>query len=94
MCLGVPGKIVEITGPMATVDFWGVRRLVRLDLVESAALLGTLPEIHLVTVSVDTLQPMQTSLSPVVEGALPQVASLVRSTVERLLARSRGESLT
>ena len=64
------------------------------DLVESAALLGTLPEIHLVTVSVDTLQPMQTSLSPVVEGALPQVASLVRSTVERLLARSRGESLT
>jgi hydrogenase maturation protease len=57
------------------------------DLVESAALLGTLPKIYLVTVSVDTLQPMQTSLSPAVEGALPQVASVVRSTVERLRAQ-------
>jgi len=34
MCLGVPGRVVEIDGPMATVDFWGVRRQVRLDLVD------------------------------------------------------------
>ena len=34
MCLGVPGKIVDIDGNIATVDFWGVRRQVRLDVVD------------------------------------------------------------
>lgn len=34
MCLGVPGKVVEVEGTLATVDFWGVRRQVRLDVVD------------------------------------------------------------
>jgi hydrogenase expression/formation protein HypC len=34
MCLGVPGRIVAIDGLVATVDFWGVRRQVRLELVD------------------------------------------------------------
>ena len=34
MCLGVPGKIVSVDGDMATVDFWGVQRQVRLDVVD------------------------------------------------------------
>jgi hydrogenase expression/formation protein HypC len=34
MCLGVPGRIVDIDGNLATVDFWGVRRQVRLDVVD------------------------------------------------------------
>ena len=34
MCLGVPGKVVSIDGFFATVDFWGVRRQVRLDIVD------------------------------------------------------------
>lgn len=34
MCLGVPGKVVEVDGLMATVDFWGVRKQVRLDVVD------------------------------------------------------------
>lgn len=34
MCLGVPGRVVEVNGLMATVDFWGVRRDVRLELVD------------------------------------------------------------
>ena len=32
MCLGVPGRIVEVNGLVATVDFWGIRREVRLEL--------------------------------------------------------------
>ena len=36
MCLGVPGKIIDIDGSIATVDFWGVRRQVRLDVVDEA----------------------------------------------------------
>jgi hydrogenase expression/formation protein HypC len=34
MCLGVPGRIVEVHGLTATVDFFGVRRLVHLELVD------------------------------------------------------------
>jgi hydrogenase expression/formation protein HypC len=34
MCLGVPGRIVTIDGLVATVDFFGVRRQVRLELVD------------------------------------------------------------
>jgi hydrogenase expression/formation protein HypC len=34
MCLGVPGKVVEVNGLLATVDFWGVRRQIRLEVVD------------------------------------------------------------
>ena len=40
MCLGVPGKVVEIHGSMATVDFWGVRREVCLDIVDEPVQVG------------------------------------------------------
>lgn len=41
MCLGVPGKIIEIhDGSMATVDFWGVRRQVCLDIVDEPVKAG------------------------------------------------------
>jgi len=33
MCLGVPGKVVDVNGYVATVDFWGVRRQIRLEIV-------------------------------------------------------------
>src|ERR1700688_279764 len=34
MCLGVPGRVVEVHGQTATVDFWGVRRETRLDVID------------------------------------------------------------
>jgi hydrogenase expression/formation protein HypC len=34
MCLGVPGRVVEVRGSVALVDFWGVRRETRLDVVD------------------------------------------------------------
>lgn len=34
MCLGVPGKVIEVNGLVATVDFWGARKQVRLDVVD------------------------------------------------------------
>ncbi|MGZ8868784.1 MAG: HypC/HybG/HupF family hydrogenase formation chaperone [Thermoanaerobaculia bacterium] len=40
MCLGVPGKIIEINGSMATVDFWGIRRQVNLDIVDEPVAIG------------------------------------------------------
>jgi hydrogenase expression/formation protein HypC len=40
MCLGVPGRVVAIDGNTATVDFWGVRRQVLLDVVDEPVAIG------------------------------------------------------
>jgi len=40
MCLGVPGKVVAIDGLNATVDFFGVRKELRLDIVDEPVTIG------------------------------------------------------
>ena len=40
MCLGVPGRVVQIDGEVATVEFWGVKRDVRLDICDSPVAVG------------------------------------------------------
>ena len=40
MCLGVPGRILAIDGLAATVDFFGVRRELRLDIVDEPVAVG------------------------------------------------------
>ncbi|HSN90956.1 MAG TPA: HypC/HybG/HupF family hydrogenase formation chaperone [Anaeromyxobacteraceae bacterium] len=40
MCLGVPGKVVAIDGLDATVDFFGVRKVLRLDIVDEPVSVG------------------------------------------------------
>lgn len=34
MCLGVPGRVIEVRDDVARVDFFGVQRDTRLDLVD------------------------------------------------------------
>jgi hydrogenase expression/formation protein HypC len=34
MCLGVPGRVLRVDGTIAIVDFFGVSRQVRLELVD------------------------------------------------------------
>ena len=34
MCLGVPGRVIEVRELTATVDFWGVRKDVSLAIVD------------------------------------------------------------
>ncbi len=40
MCLGVPGRILEVNDMVATVDFFGVRKQVRLDIVDVPVAVG------------------------------------------------------
>ena len=40
MCLGVPGQILSIKDQVASVDFWGVQRPVRLDQLSERAAIG------------------------------------------------------
>jgi len=34
MCLGIPGQVVAVNGNVATVDFWGVCKDVKLEILE------------------------------------------------------------
>jgi hydrogenase expression/formation protein HypC len=40
MCLGVPGKVMEVNGDVALVDFWGARREVRLEICDEPVSVG------------------------------------------------------
>ncbi len=40
MCLGVPGRVLEVRGLVALVDFWGVKRETRLDVVDEPVVVG------------------------------------------------------
>ncbi len=40
MCLGVPGQIVTISRNEAIVDFWGVKKAVKLDSLTDAVVPG------------------------------------------------------
>jgi hydrogenase maturation protease len=62
------------------------------DLLESAALLGDLPAVDLITISVGEISDLTMELSPAVSAALPQVVELVERCLQRenLTAQSRG----
>ncbi|HXX67664.1 MAG TPA: HypC/HybG/HupF family hydrogenase formation chaperone [Polyangiaceae bacterium] len=46
MCLGAPGRVVEIEGMSALVDFGGVRRKVALDIVDDPVCPGDYVLVH------------------------------------------------
>ena len=47
------------------------------DLIETAALLSTVPPVFLITVSISEIQPMSVELSPALRQALPNVVTSV-----------------
>lgn len=46
MCLGVPGRVIEVDGLSASVDFWGVKRKVRLETVDEPVSVGDCVLVH------------------------------------------------
>jgi hydrogenase expression/formation protein HypC len=88
MCLGVPGKILSVEDDVATVDFWGIRRKVRLDIVDEPVAPGDyilnhvgfairrIPESEIG----ETLALYETFLTAAGEGDL--MASDVRSEID------------
>jgi hydrogenase maturation protease len=55
------------------------------DLIESAVLIGELPKMFLITISIDGMQSMSTRLSPPVEESLSGVAEAVHGILKGLL---------
>ncbi len=85
---GVPGT-VRVLHPRFASDFprsLSAHDIGLRDLVESAALLGPLPTIDLITVSIAKMQPMTIDLSPALEKALPEVVQVVHDLLRERLA--------
>ncbi|MDD2763663.1 MAG: hydrogenase maturation protease [Opitutaceae bacterium] len=82
---GAPAGTVRSFKARVPADFppaLGAHDLGLRDLFAAAALLGPLPEIDVITVSVAELKPMTLDLSPPVAAALPEVARLVRELLK------------
>jgi hydrogenase maturation protease len=78
-----PGTVAQFRARVAS-DFppsLGAHDIGLRDLIAAASLLGPLPAIDVITVSVDELKPMTLELSPPVAAALPEVARRVRALV-------------
>ena len=85
MCLGVPGKVVAVDGYIATVDFWGVERQVRLDIVDEPVAPGDYVLNH-VGFAIRRIPP------EAVEETLALYETLLRDDAEDLMSLDvRGE---
>ena len=78
MCLGVPGKVVEVNEMTALVDFWGVRKPVMLHVVDEPVSPGDYVLVH-VGFAIRRIPPEE------VENTLAFYESLLRTAEEDLL---------
>ena len=84
---GRPPGTVSVIEPRYASDFpraLSAHDIGLKDLVDSAAILGMMPKVRLVTISVGSLQPMQMTMSREVEASLPGVEALVAELVASL----------
>jgi hydrogenase maturation protease len=60
------------------------------DLISAAALTGPLPEMTVVTISIEDLKPMVLTLSPEVACAVPEVCRIIRKLLGLKVAEVSG----
>jgi hydrogenase expression/formation protein HypC len=79
MCLGVPGRVVEIDDLSASVDFWGVKRRVRLETVDEPVQVGDYVLVH-VGFAIRRIPPEQ------IAETLDLYRQLIEATSQDLMA--------
>ncbi|MCB0667104.1 MAG: hydrogenase maturation protease [Saprospiraceae bacterium] len=55
------------------------------DVIEGMQLLGTMPDINLFTVSIETIQPMQVDLSPKIKKSIPELIRRIKWLSESII---------
>jgi len=81
---GAPAGTVRCFPARTPADFppaLGAHDIGLRDLLSAATLLGPLPRIDVITVSVTDLVPMKIELSPAVAAVLPEIARQVRALI-------------
>ena len=82
---GKPAGTVTLTHPKFASDFprtLSAHDIGLRDLLESAQLIGPLPTLHLITVSITDVNSMRMELSNEVSAAMPTVVRIVREILE------------
>ncbi len=64
------------------------------DLIESVVLLGHIPKIYLITVTIDRIQSMEMELSQKIREAIPRVIAKIDELVSKIKSVSWGQDLT
>jgi hydrogenase maturation protease len=85
---GRPPGTVAVSEPRFASDFPRVLTAHDIglrDLIEAASLLGPLPRMFLITISIDADQPMAVELSPPIRAAIPSVVTQVHSVLHQLV---------
>jgi hydrogenase expression/formation protein HypC len=85
MCLGIPGRVIQVEPLTALVDIWGVKKRVRLEIVDEVVKPGDYVLIH-VGFAIRRIPPEQ------VQETLALYDELIRAADEDLMAADiRGE---
>jgi hydrogenase maturation protease len=80
----MPGHI-RVLHPRFATDFpkqLSAHEIGLKDLIDAACLLGNMPQLHLIAISVKEFQDMGMELSPEVKNAIPHAIKCVRELVE------------
>lgn len=85
MCLGIPGRVIQVEPLTALVDIWGVKKRVRLEIVDEVVRPGDYVLIH-VGFAIRRIPPEE------VQETLALYDELIRAADEDLMAADiRGE---
>ena len=85
---GKPAGTISLIEPKFATDFpksLSAHDIGLRDLIESTAVLGELPKMYLITITIDSIQSMQMELSPKIEKQIPAVVEKVKEVLETIL---------
>ena len=83
-----PTGTVSVIEPKFASDFpksLGAHDIGLKDMIESITILGKLPKIYLVTITIDSIQAMKMELSPRVKSAVPEVIRRITNLISEVI---------
>ncbi|MEE9117775.1 MAG: HyaD/HybD family hydrogenase maturation endopeptidase [Calditrichia bacterium] len=83
-----PAGTIKVIEPKFATDFpkaLSAHDIGLRDLIESTAVLGELPKMFLITVTIDSIQSMEMDLSPKIEKQIPAVVGKVKEVLDNLI---------
>jgi hydrogenase maturation protease len=85
---GKPAGTISLIEPKFATDFpksLSAHDIGLRDLIESTAVLGELPKMYLITVTIESIQSMQMELSTEIEEQIPSVVEKVKKVLETIV---------
>jgi hydrogenase maturation protease len=84
---GKPAGTISLIEPKFATDFpksLSAHDIGLRDLIESTAVLGELPKMYLITITIDSIQSMELELSPEIKKQIPVVIGKVKEVLKTI----------